>query len=396
MDQDQGNNTHYAHLPDELLSKILDNVPKTVKKMNGMFDIQDEPIRDGIQRLKQSGLIEKTSAKEFSSSVIAVDGGNILERMSGTDLLLAVAAGVEGLSEDKEVDWGAEKNQYYQWQTVMPHGEANARLIQGVMFLMELSVLSADGHEIRIMDGTHFTPILKINSMLSAKEESAGSEYADALREFLRETYEKIIPDIPDIIKTSLEDDHVIALAKYSSSTDIIDSILTGCNIRLDDKTFLSLGLEGDEYTRPLSVGQSQRERVKIWDDLHIICNLEIPERESLNADLAKAILQVTTHNSKQSTIYFTYYKPYDDGPAYRVELKKGLVENKERLEKYLVSLKRQIIFPEIREPYPQYLVDLMAKSISTGLISIKEAIMLSPDLKIDRGKFNLLFNYRT
>jgi hypothetical protein len=53
-------------------------------------------------------------------------------------------------------------------------------------------------------------------------------------------------------------------------------------------------------------------------------------------------------------------------------------------------------VFPEIREPFPQYLVDLMAKSISGGMFAIKEAIRLSLDLKIDKGKFNLLFNYRT
>jgi len=60
------------------------------------------------------------------------------------------------------------------------------------------------------------------------------------------------------------------------------------------------------------------------------------------------------------------------------------------------LSIKRQIVFPEIREPYSQYLVDIMAKGISTGMVAIQEGIKLSPDLKIDKGKFNLLFNYRT
>jgi len=76
--------------------------------------------------------------------------------------------------------------------------------------------------------------------------------------------------------------------------------------------------------------------------------------------------------------------------------MKKSIGTAQDRFEKYLSSIKRQIIFPEIREPYPQFLVDLMAKSIAMGLFSIQDAIRLSPDLKIDRGKFNLLFNYRT
>ena len=62
------------------------------------------------------------------------------------------------------------------------------RLCQGVMFLMELSVLASSDHEIRIMDGTHFTPLLKINSLLSANEDSVGPQYTEALREFLNTT----------------------------------------------------------------------------------------------------------------------------------------------------------------------------------------------------------------
>jgi hypothetical protein len=386
---------NYSHLPDELLAKILDRVPATVEKMNGMFDIQDEPIRQGIEHLRKLGKLSKLSTSEYSNSLIAVDGSFILERMTGSDLLLAVAVGVEGLTEDKTKDWGEERNQYYQWQTVLSHDEANARLGQGVMFLMELSVLANAEHDIRIMDGAHFTSILKINSMLSAKDDNVGEEYAQALRDFLKETYKKIIPDIPDIIKAAFNDDKIIALAKYSSSRDIIDAFLSEYKIKIDDKTFFSLGLNEDEYLIPLSVGQSAEERRKIWVDLHIKCNLDIPEKDELNVSLENAIRPLTTKN-KESELYFTYYKPYQDGPAYRIEIKKSLAQDIKRFEKYLLSIKKQIVFPEIREPYPQYLVDLMAKSISTGMFAIEEAIKLSPALNIDKGKFNLLFNYRT
>ena len=396
MEDIDTNNRSYAHLPDELLAKILDRVPSTVEKMNGMFDVQDEPILQGVQKLRDQGRISKLSTSEFSDSLIAVDGSWVLEKMTGSDLLLAVAVGVEGLTEDSQTAWGEDKNQYYQWQTALSHNEANGRLGQGVMFLMELSVLASAGHEIRIMDGAHFTSILKINSMLSAKEENAGDEYAQSLRDFLRETYEKVIPDIPDIIKAAFNNDKIIALAKYTSSRDIIEAFLNNSDIKVDDRTFFTLGLQEDEYLKPLSVGQSQDERDKIWNDLHIICNLDIPERQELNRELKNTITPITTKGGKQSDLFFTYYKPFQDGPAYRIELKKSLVRDISRFEKYLSSLKRQIVFPEIREPFPQYLADLMAKSISGGMFAIKEAIRLSPDLKIDKGKFNLLFNYRT
>lgn len=398
---EQQDKKNYAYLPDDLLVKILDKVPDTVNKMNRMFDTQDEPIQNGIEALRKNGLINKLTATEQSSSLIAVDGSNIVEKMTGTDILLAIGVGVEGLTEDKNIEWGEEKNQYYSWQTVLPHGEANARLIQGIMFLMESSVLAQAEHEIRIMDGSHLNPIIKINSMLSANDENAGKEYCDALEEFLKETYDKIIPDIPDIVSAALSNDHIVAMVKYSSSRDILESHLKDHkDIRLDDKTFFSLGLNEDEYTVPMPVGQSEDEN-RVWGDLHMKCNLKtIKEKDELNDALEKALEPIKTrdtkHRPKESNIYFSYYKPYQDGPAYRVEIKKSLATDQARFEKYLFSIKKQIVFPEIREPYPQYLVDLMAKSIAMGLFSIQDAIRLSPDLKIDRGKFNLLFNYRT
>lgn len=400
MDQ-QNKNSNYAFLPDDLLMKMLEKVPDTVGKMNGMFDVQDEPIKKGIEDLKNKGLINKISSKEHSTSLIAVDGSNIVEKMTGTDILLAIGVGVEGLTNGETVGWEDNKNQYYQWQTVLPHGDANARLIQGIMFLMELSVLAQASHEVRIMDGNHMTPILKINSMLSAKDENAGPEYCSALTEFLKETYNKIIPDIPDIVSAAFSNENIVAMVKYSSSRDILESHLKDHkDIRVDDKTFFSLGLVQDEYTKPLSVGQSKDEN-RIWGDLHIKCNLDaIEEKDELNKEFKKVLEKIKTKDykgePKESDIYFTYYKPYDDGPAYRIEIKKGIANDLPKLEKYLLSIKNQIVFPEIREPYPQYLVDLMAKSIAMGLFSIQEAIRLSPDLKIDRGKFNLLFNYRT
>jgi len=403
MSEIQDGASQYAHLPDELLAKMLDAVPVTVDKMNAMFDVQGQPIDEGVASLRAKGMIRTLGAGDVSNSLVAVDGSNIVDRMTGTDILLSVAVGVEGLSQDDTVAWGSDKSQYDQWQTVLPHGDANARLSQGIMFLMELSVLARSGHEIRIMDGNHFTAILKINSMLSAKEDNAGADYADALRDFLKQHYDKVIPDIPSIISAALGNENILAMVKYSSSRDVISAYLDPKTIHIDDKTLFTLGLRGGEYLAPLSVGQSADERKSIWDELHIWCNLDIPERDQLNEALEKAIAPIKTRTSsadggthKQSDLFYTYFKPFEGGPAYRLEIKRGVAEDQARLERCLRSIKAQIVFPEIREPYPQFLADLMAKSVSGGLRSIKEAIRLSQDIKLDDDRINLLFDYRT
>lgn len=390
----------YAHLPEDLIKKILEAVPESVKKMNEMFSTQDAPIERGMDKLRDENLILKLGdSVKPADSVMAADGGNIIEKMSGMDILLAVAVGVDGLRSDSAEGWAADRNQYYQWQTIMPHDEATPRLCQGVMFLMELSVLSGASHDVKIMDGAHFTSVIKINSMLSAKEDRAGAEYVGALRGFLKDTYGKIIPDIPDIISKAVQDEGIVALAKYSSSRDILDSKVCDSNITLDDKTFFALGLGGGEYTRPLSVGQSVEEREKIWNDLHITCNLEIPEQDELNDRLKEAINTVRTKDggaSKQSELFFTYFKPYENGAAYRIECKKSLAKNPEKFERMLACIKRQIVYPDIREPFPQYLADLMAKSVSGGLYALQDAIRLSAELSVQENRFDLIFPYRS
>ena len=64
----------------------------------------------------------------------------------------------------------------------------------------------------------------------------------------------------------------------------------------------------------------------------------------------------------------FIYFKPNTGGPAYRIELKKSLADDDSRLKKMLATIKQQGAFPDILEPFPQYLADMMAKSVSGGL----------------------------
>ena len=393
----------YAHLPEDLILKILNAAPESVDRMNEMFDVQEKPLQQAMDALRNEGIVSQLGNVQHTDSVMAADGGHIIEKMAGADLLLAVAVGVEGLRAESGGNSGGwkDRNQYKQWQTVLPHDEATPRLCQGAMFLMELSVLADASYDIKIMDGAHFTPILKINSMLSTMESQPGRKYSDALRKFLRETYDKMIPDIPDIIAGAFSDKNIIAIAKYSSSRDLLDSRVRNPAITLDDKTFFTLGLREGEYTLPMSVGQSGEERRKIWDGLHIGCNLEIPERQELKMRLTDAIAPICTSRQngrpQQSSLAFTYYKPHKGGVAHRIECKKSLADDSGKFERMLASIKRQIVYPDIREPFPQYLADLMAKSVSGGLAALQDAIRLSPGLSLLKdGRINLLFPYRS
>ena len=385
----------YAYLPEDLLVQILEKTPETASQLAETIASNDEQVDGARKILEQQNRIVRCPDGAYTQSIMAADGANIIERKTSADILLAIAVGVDGLSDSDSTIWPTGARQYQQWQTVLPHHEANTRLSQGIMFLMELSILAETDREVRIMDGSHLTTILKLNSLLSPNDQDAADQpYVDALSKFLHDSYDRIIPDIPNMIDAAFSDTAVIGLTKYSSSREIIDTVLQDMEIKADDKVFMSIVLRENEYTKPFPVGQSKKDK-DMWKKIHIKCNLEIDNKTELSHLLAKAISPFKITECHDSELYFCYYKPTSYSPAFRIEIKKELALDTHRLEKTLRSVKWQIISPEIREPYPQYLADVIAKNISFGMEAVNQAISHNPDLNRQKN-FGLIFPYRT
>ncbi len=387
----------YAYLPEDLLLQMLEKAPQTAKQLANAIEVNESQVEKARSLLKDKDFIISCSGGDVTESIMATDGANIIEHKASADIVLAIAVGVDGLSKESSTHWPEGSRQYQQWQDALPHHVANSRLAQGVMFLMELSILAETDRKIRIMDGSHITAILKLNSLLSANDEDrADKPYVKALSRFLSENYDKVIPDIPDIIASAFSDKSIISLTKYSSSREIIDSQLQTLEIVADDKVFMSTLLEENEYTKPVSVGQSAKDK-KMWEDFHIKCNLPVDgvNNSELENRLEDAIAPFKITEDHESNLFFCYYKPLKHTMAHRVELKKSLAESKKDLEFFLRSLKKQIIFPEIREPYPQFLADIIAKNIYFGMEAVNQAIFNNKLLHSQKN-FDFVLPYRT
>ena len=209
---------NYAYLPEDLLLQMLNKSQDTARKLAENVEVNDAQVGWAREILQNKKFINELPDGAVVSSIMATDGANIVDRKTGSDVILAIAVGVDGLSDAPLTQWPANARQYQQWQDALPHHVANPRLAQGIMFLMEMSILSENDREIRIMDGSHLTVILKLNSLLSANDSDAADiPYVNSLSNFLKENYDKIIPDIPNIIKDAFTNDRIISLTKYSS-----------------------------------------------------------------------------------------------------------------------------------------------------------------------------------
>lgn len=400
MQDHNTDSTAYAYLPEDLLLQMLHGSAAVADNLADLIDISNTNKVEGRKLLEDKNLIIQLGDTVHSENLIAVDGANIIEKMTGADLVMAIAVGVEGVSSMPSENWTQNCRQHYAWQAVLPHHPANSRLTQGIMFLMELSILANTDHEFRIMDGGHITSIMKLNSLLSANAfEAADQQYVSALSTFLNDNYNKIIPDIPNIIRDAFSCDAIVGMSKYSSSREIIDSVLSTLHIPSDDKTFFSLTLNPGEYTQPLPVGQSKKDYDQ-WNNIHIKCNLDLQispdDITKLNDDLELALEDfLPGHTASRSSLYFLYYKPLEGGICYRLEVKETLANDKVSLERLLASIRSQIFFPEIQEPYPQFLADVIAKNISLGMSALQNAVRSNPRLAQEEN-FNLLLSYRS
>lgn len=390
-----------VQLPDELLLSIMGGVETTVSVASKLTHISEPDIQKARNIFVENSLLRSIEEGNYTTSIIGVDGGRSIERLAEMDLMLVQAAGIEGLGETSTADhWDEQGHQYLSWQAALPHGESNEQLSRGIMSLMELMILNNSNHRIRILDGSHLTSVLGVKQLVGAAGGAVDKRYIDILEQFLMKN-KKTISDIPSIIKESLSNSNIIASTKYNSSRQLVEHFLHELNLSLDDKSMCSKILLEGEYTTPLPIGIGERSD-ELFDRLHIKYRLPTDQIDIDTFDwlINEALDPIKTRdihgNRKKSEIYFTYFKPYNGCPVYRLEFKEEIAKDLDRLEYVLRSIKQQVVFPGIIEPYPQYLADAIAKSVSSGMRAIKAAVMISTEMGDGADITSALRGYRT
>ena len=335
----------YARLPEDLLHGLLDEAGPITDSVAAMLESSIEH-RDQLRRgLSDLGLLRRFN-RTAPSPVAAVDGGFAIERTLAVDLLLSVGVGVEGLGAETRWD----SNQYRWWARALPHQIESERLARGVMVAQELAILSGAPHALRILDGSHLTLVIQLNAALTTQSAE--------IRALARDEWTSL-GTIEALAQASSEPS-LIAMPKYDSSTEIANrlSAKTGLELAGDDKYLLGMLLDAGELVEPQQVPDHP------WRQLHFNAQ---PGDEDLGEALRRAIDPLV-----QRELWFTYFKPDDASPAYRIEIKREALGD---LDRICSTLADQITGPFVREPYPQYLADVMAKSVGLGLSALQAAV---------------------
>jgi hypothetical protein len=340
----------YARLPEDLLRDLLNGVPGIVDRVQeilGSAIDRKEELREALLSLD----LVRTYKTVSSASVCGVDGGFAVERTAAVDFVLCVAVGVEGLS-DATTAWDG--TQYEWWTRVDKHDLEAERLARGVMVAQELAILESAPHELRILDGSHLTPVIQLNSALTTVSESVGVS--------AREVWDNL--GTLKALSYMASSPQVVAMPKYDSSRAITDLLeqQVGAEILGDDKLLMGLLLHPGELLEPQQVSRDP------WIALHFDAK---KDEDRPTAEAFQSAIEPLT--SRQ--LAFTYFKPDDLSPAFRLELKKDL--GSDVLDMVCSTIATQMTGPFVREPYPQYLADVMAKSVGIGLSALQAAAQL-------------------
>lgn len=358
----------YARLPEDLLNDLLSEADLMVGRVEQLLAPAIEKRQQYRATLHDLDLVRRYREVD-PQTICGVDGGFAVERTAAVDMLLSVAVGVEGLAEGTTA-W--ETTQYLWWSRADRHDMLNDRLCRGVMNAQELAILTSAPHAVRILDGSHLTLVIQLNSALTAESDSVQAE--------VRRVWGSL--DTLNALSQACHEPSIVAMPKFDSSRVITEMIeeRRGEDIPGDDKHLLTLLLDPGEYVTPLQVRQDP------WASLHFTGD----EDDDIVKSLRQAIEPL-----KAREIAFTYFKPDELSPAFRMELKRSAPET--FIDILCSTVAGQITGPFVREPYPQYLADVMAKSVGLGLSALQAAVQLTLS-QLGRPELSefLIHSYRT
>ena len=342
----------FSDLPDALVRDLLeaatpiaDEVRQRLDALAGLRSTwRDDAFRRGLIRRKADLDVPR------EPSVVGIDGSYQIHRLTSLDLCAAAAVAVEGTAKEARRHW---QEPYHRFRaSQVPHNEANALVLRGLMVAMELELAHYAPHDLVLLDGSFASLIIYLNQGLTHISDvpSLGNELSRRWSE------QGLLRQLIRLLST----DRVIAVPKYTSRNELIRCIPSAATSTCDGRTLATLILEPGEYTVPLPVYRGDAGSPP--EEYHL------PRDVCSDADV-KAINQALWE------VQVIYYRPYGWVPALRLEVPGYVAHSPVRLSIALHGITSQFFSPAVLEPYPLFLADRMVKSLGAGVAVMEQTI---------------------
>ncbi len=352
--RDSGQN---IYLPDDFLADIINDANSTAKSITTIYEKYIKSQNTIKKILKNASLIKKFQPKkpEKKFITIGIDGGRAHEHLLLFDIGIVSAIAIEGIQSHKKTD----SIKFKSWKDIIPHygSDIIVRVTKGIMHLFELELAIESKADYVLLDGRFITPIIGFNSI-------ATIQNPDVLIR-LEKIFEN--KNITRFLEQIFTEKNVVAIQKYDSSHNFSNTYLENQDIYLDDRALFSLILKENEYTKPVLLSSFPEEN-ELLSNAHINLTGNLFTKYT-DIDELKSFL-----SRLPDELYVSYFKPRPWTPALKIEIPAHIAKSQSKLDDLFQCIKSEIISAEMIEPFPLYLADIMAKSVSQGLSALKEA----------------------
>jgi len=256
---------------------------------------------------------------------------------------------------------------------ILPHSASAGRTSGTMMAAMELNILRACTHDLRIMDGSLTVPLIGLREGVYAAETNAR----DAAEKYIEEL--DALACLNDLYSPNKQRP-VVAVAKSDSATTYAEAWLAGGHLQdmIRDRVLATLLLKPGEYLTPLPV---MYRGIHVGRASHSGTGTKIDEAAQRLMDL-----------SRDNYVHALYLKPPKSLTVLRLEYAHP---DQEAIAGELAAVvASDTAAPHILEPYSQWQVDRFAKTLSAqpDIIIQRLAGMLKED---GRSEYTTLLKTR-
>jgi len=371
----------FAELPAALVDEVLQRTEGLSQKLLTDFEQVRTRRQEWRGQLATASLLRRDSDLAYVPipTTCGVDGSYAIERLLASDLVVAAAVAVEGLTPPSETRYWPEPRHLVLVETEAHEAETGT-LLRALMMGMELELAANAPHEVVFLDGSLTTPFIYFNQALNKAREALHLQVTERLLQQIKGHLEAY-----HVILSSTRTDRCwLAVPKYTTRREIGQAL--GWPKTHDDRGLLSLMLEPGEFTQPRTLQQPPEP----W---HLNLSSLPPEAREATNRLSQHIIALL------GEIRVIYYRSYPWLPALRLEMSRAVADNPARLATVLHGVRHQCGAPAVMEPYPLYMADRMVKHLPRAIPTFRQVTSqrIAETYQGDIGEVFLgLHGYRT
>jgi len=206
----------FMEIAASLVQQLLSDVDKIGDVLSTtMLDIEEKKHEYRSQLMNERFVLDDSGLDSSQTyTVCGIDGSCAVERLVGTDLLIAGAIGVDGLTANENPNWIVPDHTTF--VNAEAHDSENMNVARALMLEMELRLATEAPHDLILMDGSLTTAFIHMYKAVDQFQSGVGTGH------------------------NKLKEDYYNYLRSYKKI------------LICDDKAILSLVLKAGEFTRPI------------------------------------------------------------------------------------------------------------------------------------------------